>query len=127
MNERIEAGAACFEPVEFWPRTGEVHHATIKVTVKDGDHSETAIFKVEGTSDYPPDLQMAEKVRERHAADLSRIPKVASVELDDNNGIKIDVTVMDKDDIASVRRKVPPKIEDYVTEVTQYEHHDFPL
>ena len=64
VNEHLEPGAACFEPVEFWPRTGEVHHATIQVTVEDGNRSETTVFKVKGTSDYPPQLQMAEKVRE---------------------------------------------------------------
>jgi hypothetical protein len=107
--------------------TGEVHHATIQVTVEGGTHSETTILKVKGTSDYPPKLRIAEKVRERHAAELSKIPRVASVELDDNNGIKIDVTVMDQHDIASVRRMVPPKIEGYATEVTQYEWHAFAL
>jgi hypothetical protein len=125
INEHLEPGAACFESVEFWPRTGEVHHATIQVTVEDGNRSETAVYKVKGTSDYPPELQMAEKVRERHSAELSKIPHVGSVELDDDNGIKIDVTVMDKDDIASVRRMVPPKIEGYETEVTQYVGHAF--
>jgi hypothetical protein len=127
VNRHLEPGAACFESVEFWPRTGEVHHATIQVTVEGGNRTETSIFKVKGTSDYPPELQMAEKVRERHAAELSKIPHVASVELDDDNGIKIDVTVMDQDDIASVRRKVPPKIEGYETEVTQYIGHAFAL
>jgi len=125
VNEHLEPGAACFEPVEFWPRTGEPHHTTIQVTVEGGNRSETTAFKVKGTSDYPAELQMAERVRERYAAELSKIPHVASVELDDDNGIKINVTVMDRDDIASVRRKVPPKIEGYETEVTRYEVHGF--
>jgi len=56
---------------------------------------------------------MAEKVRERHEAELRKIPHVASVELDNDAGIKINVTVMDEDDIEAVRRQVPPKIEGY--------------
>jgi hypothetical protein len=129
----LEPGAACFESVYFWPRTGEVHHATIQVTVKSRNGSTTTSFKVKGTSDYPPELQAAEEVRERHEAELKRIPHVASVELDNKNGIKIDVTVniagltpeIFEDYLEDVRRQVPPKIEGYVTEVTQYSGHAY--
>jgi hypothetical protein len=128
VHDHLEPGAACFESVDFWPRTGEVHHATIQVTVESGSGSTATSFKVKGTSDYPPELQAAEEVRERHEAELKRIPHVASVELDNKNGIKIDVTVnivgltpeIFEDYLEDVRRQVPSKIEGYVTEVTQY-------
>ena len=62
-------------------------------------------------------------------AELAKITHVASVELDndDQDEIKIDVTVMDEDDIEDVRRQVPPKIEGYDTEVTQYVGHAYAL
>jgi hypothetical protein len=64
---------------------------------------------------------------------LKSIPHVASVELDNKNGIKIDVTVniagltpeIFEDYLEDVRRQVPPKIEGYVTEVTQYSGHAY--
>ncbi len=28
VHDRLEPGASCFESVDFWPRTGEVHHGT---------------------------------------------------------------------------------------------------
>jgi hypothetical protein len=40
LNEHLEPGAVCFESVEFWPTTGEVHRATIEVTVEGGNRSE---------------------------------------------------------------------------------------
>ena len=106
--------------VTFWPRTGEVQRATIRVTVEQGSRSTTRSLKVEGTSDYPPELRAAEEVRQRHAAELKKIPRVAGVQLDNQDGIKINVIVTDEDDIAAVRRLVPPKIEGYETEVTRY-------
>jgi hypothetical protein len=129
----LRPGGRCYAPVEFWPRTGEVHHATIHVTVHSGSVTTSASFKVKGTSDYPPELQAAEEVRQRHASELMKIPHVASVELDDNDRIKIDVTVSDlrltpdilEDYIEDVRRQVPPKIEGYDTEVTQYIWHGY--
>src|SRR6266852_3448349 len=78
---RLQPGKRCYAPVEFWPRTGEVHHATIHVSVYSSSSTISASFKVKGTSDYPPELQAAEEVRERHEAELKRIPHVASVEL----------------------------------------------
>ena len=82
---------------------------------------------------YPPELQAAEEVRERHEAELKRIPHVASVELDNKDGIKINVTVNDvglmpdifEAYLEDVRRQVPPKIEGYDTEVTQYVGHGY--
>ena len=87
-----------------------MHHATVQVTVTSDNGSVTTPFKIKGTSDYPPELQVAEEVRERHVSELKKIPRVASVELDDDNGIKINVTVMDKDDIEAVKRhRSPPQ------------------
>jgi len=129
INWRLQPGRRCFAPVEFWPRTGEVHHATIHVSAPSSSGSTSASFKVKGTSDYPPELQAAEEARQRHARELMKIPHVASVELDDKDGIKIDVTVKDWDlnYIEEVRRQVPPKIEGYDTEVTQYVWHAYEL
>jgi hypothetical protein len=137
MNYRgqLQPGQRCFEQVRFWPRTGDVSHGTIHVIVESGSGSTTTDFKFRGTSDYPPELQKAEEVRQRHEAELKKLPHVTSVELDndDKDGIKIDVTVDDTDgittkqDIEAVRRQVPPKIEGYYTEVTQYVHHAYAL
>jgi hypothetical protein len=125
----LQSGESCFEPVAFLPRTGDVRHGTIHVIVKSGGSSTNTDVKFVGTSNYPPELQAAEEVRQRHEAELKKIAHVASVELDndDNDGIKINVTVMDEDDIEDVRRQVPPKIEGYDTEVTQYVDHGFAL
>ncbi len=136
VRGHLQPGRSCYEPVQFWPRTGEVYHGTIRVTVKSGNGSTSKTFRVKGTSDYPPDLQAAEEVRQRHEAELKAIPHVASVELDnaDLEGrlegrvspaahgleIKINVTVNNHDDIDAVRKLVPPKIEGYDTEVTDY-------
>jgi hypothetical protein len=130
---RLQPGKRCYAPVEFWPRSGEVRHATIHVSAASSNGSTSASFKVKGTSDYQPELQAAEEVRQRHASELMKIPHVASVELDDNHGIKIDVTVNDsgltpdilEQYIEHVRRQVPLKIEGYDTEVTQYVWHAY--
>jgi hypothetical protein len=129
VSGHLEPGESCYEQVEFWPRTGDVSHGTIHVIVASGSRSNTTDFKFRGTSDYPPELQKAEEVRQRHQAQLMRLPHVGSVELDndDKDAIKIDLTVMDEDDIEDVRRQVPPKIEGYDTEVTQYVHHAYAL
>jgi hypothetical protein len=129
VNGTLRPGESCYEKVEFWPRTGDVRHCTIRVIVKSGSGSTSTKFKFRGTSHYPPELQAAEEVRQRHEAELEKIPHVASIELDneDQDGIKIDVTVMDEGDIEDVRRQVPPKIEGYDTEVTQYVGHAYAL
>jgi hypothetical protein len=134
--KHLEPGESCFQDVAFWPRTGEVYHGTIRVTASSSNGSTTRTFRVKGTSDYPPDLQAAEQVRQRHEAELKAIPHVASVELDNDDlegrdegrvsptahglGIKINVTVMNQDGIEAVHKLVPPKIEGYDTEVTDY-------
>ena len=127
VREHLQPGESCFEPVSFWPRTGDARHGTIQVIVKSGATSTNTDFKFEGTSNYPPELQAAEEVRNRHEAELKKIAHVASVELDNDDGIKINVTVADEDDIEDVRAQVPPKIEGYDTEVTQYVDHGFAL
>ena len=129
VSEHLEPGESCYEQVEFWPRTGDELHTAIHVIVKSASGSTKTEFKFKGTSDYPLELQAAEEVRQRHEAELEKIPHVASVELDkdDRDGIKINVTVMDEDDIEDVRRQVPPKIEGYDTEVTQYVEHAYAL
>ncbi|MGO9604238.1 MAG: hypothetical protein ACLQAT_12735 [Candidatus Binataceae bacterium] len=125
VHEHLEPDGRCYEPVEFWPRTGEARYGTIRVIVESSNGSASTYFKVKGTSDYPPELQAAEEVRQRHQSELKKIPQVASVELDNDDGIKIDVTVKDQDDVEDVRRLVPPKIEGYDTEVTQYAEHGY--
>jgi hypothetical protein len=127
MNVRgnLKPGESCFEHVDFWPWTGDVSHGTIHVVVKSGDSSTGTDFKFIGTSHYPPELQAAEEVRQRHEAELKKISHVETVELDDHDGIKINVTVTDEDDIEDVRRQVLPKIEGYDTEVTQHVGHAY--
>jgi hypothetical protein len=132
-GRHLNPGARCYAPVEFWPRTGEAQRATVHVTVTNADGSITTSFRITGTSDYPPELQAAEEVRQRHAVELMKIPHVASVELDDQDGIRINITVdaptaeILEDEIEEVRKQVPPKIEGYDTEVKQYVHHGYLL
>ncbi len=127
MNVRglLQPGKSCYEKVSFWPWTGDVSHGTIHVIVEIGSGSATTDYMFKGTSDYPPKLQKAEQVRQRHQAQLKKIQHVASVELDEDaqDRIKINVTVADKEDIEDVRRQVPPQIEGYDTEVTQHIGH----
>jgi hypothetical protein len=137
MNFRdyLQPGQSCFEQVRFWPWNGDVSHGTIQVIVKTAAGSVSTDFKFKGTSDYPPELQAAEVVRQRHEAELMKLPHVASVELDndDKDAIKIDVKVSDTDgikiehDIEAVRGQVPPQIEGYQTEVTQFADHAYAL
>lgn len=124
---QLEPGRRCFAQIDFWPRTGEEQHATIRVVIKDPSGYKNTFLKLTGASHYPPDLQAAEEVRQRHAAELKKIPHVASVELDNQDGIRINVTVEDEEDIAEVRKQVPPKIEGYDTEVTQIVGHAYAL
>jgi hypothetical protein len=64
-----------------------------------------------------------------------KLPHVASVELDndDKDAIKIDLKISDTDgikikhDIEAVRSQVPPRIEGYRTEVTQFTFHAYAL
>ena len=126
-QNRLEPGKRCFEEIQFWPRTGEEQHGTIRVVIKAPSGYKTTFLKFTGTSHYPPDLQAAEEVRQRHAAELKSIPKVKSVELDNDDGIRINVTVEDADDIPEVRKQVPPKIDGYDTEVTQFAERGYGL
>ncbi|HTR61465.1 MAG TPA: hypothetical protein VMH37_07150 [Candidatus Binataceae bacterium] len=126
-SEQLAPAERCFEQINFWPRTGEDQHATIRVVTKSPSGYTTTFVKLAGTSHYPPDLQAAEEVRQRHAAELKKIPNVASVELDNSDGIRINVTVKDEEDIPEVRKQVPPKIEGYDTEVTEYMEHAYGL
>jgi hypothetical protein len=126
-SEGLQPGQRCFANIDFWPRTGEEQHATIRVVIKGPSGYKTTFLKLKGTSHYPPDLQKAEEVRQRHADELKKIPHVASVELDNENGIRINVTVEDEEDIPEVRKQVPPKIEGYDTEVTQQIGHAYML
>lgn len=127
VRGHLEPGKSCHERVDFWPWTGDVSHDTIHVIVESGSGSNTTDFRFRGTSDYPPELQKAEVVRQRHQAELKKIPHVRSVELDEDkqDRIKIDVTVTDSEDIEGVRRQVPPQIEGYETEVTQFADHAY--
>ena len=92
-------------------------HDTIHVIVESGSGSNTTDFRFRGTSDYPPNCRRPRK-RQRHQAELKKIPHVRSVELDEDkqDRISIDVTVTDSEDIEGVRRQVPPQIEGYETE-----------
>lgn len=127
VRGHLEPGERCYQSVSFWPRTGEIQHGEIRVIVKAGNQSSSTYLKIRGTSDYPPELQAAEEVRQRHQAELMKIPHVASVELDDRDGIKINVTVKDDGELNAVRRLVPPRIEGYETEVTPYVIHGYGL
>jgi hypothetical protein len=135
MNVRgyLRPGRSCYEQVRFWPYNGDVSHGTIQVIVKTATGSVSTDFKFKGTSDYQRELQAAEVVRQRHEAELMKLPHVTSVELDndDKGAIKIDVKVSDTDgikikhDIEAVRSQVPQQIEGYQTEVAQFAFHAY--
>jgi hypothetical protein len=74
INRSLQPGHLCYAPVQFWPRTGDPQHATIHVTATGSKDSANAYFKAKGTSNYPPQLQAAEVVRERHATELMKDP-----------------------------------------------------
>jgi len=119
----LEPGKSCFQSISYWARTGGVHRGIVRVLVETGAGSallSSVSFNLVGSSNYPPELQAAEEVRERHERELKKIPHVASVELSNEDGIRINVTVRNDDDIPAVRKLVPPRIEGYETEVTEY-------
>ena len=124
---QLKPGERCFEPILFWPTTGEVKRATIRVDAEGPGITTTATVTVKGTSDYPPDLAAAEKVRERYAPELKKIPGVVAVELDKNDAIKMNIGVEDEEQIPAIRRKIPSQLGGYETEVTRYSSwsHDF--
>jgi hypothetical protein len=86
-----------------------------------GQH-QVASFPLTGSGEYTPELAAGDKAMRRHLGELTSVPHVAKVELDNTGGdIAIDVEVTDADKIDQVRRIVPPEIEGYRTEVTTYE------
>ena len=126
---QLKPGEHCFEPISFWPTTGEAKQATIRVDAEGPGITATATITVKGTSDYPPDLAAAEKVRERYEPELKKIPGVVAVELDKGDTIKMNIGADDEKQIPAIRRKVPSQLEGYETEVTRYSSwsHDYAL
>jgi hypothetical protein len=123
-RETLSPEASCLVPsVEFCPqRDGAVHGEVIAfVSAASGPH-QVVSFPLAGAGDYTPDLAAADKARRRHLGELTSLPHVAKVELDNTGGdIAIDVEVAEGNPIDPVRRAVPPEIEGYRTEVTTYE------
>jgi hypothetical protein len=77
------------------------------------------VFDLVGTASYPPALEAAERVRKRHADELMKIPNVDRVDLQ-QAGRDILIDVQTKGDIDKVRKAVPPSLEGYKVEVTQF-------
>jgi hypothetical protein len=123
-GETLQPGASCLVPsVEFCPqRDGAVHGEVLAFVNADSAQRQVVSFPLAGSGDYTPELAAADKAMRRHLDDLTNIPHVAKVELD-NQGrdIAIDVEVTEGYPIDPVRRAVPPEIEGYRTEVTTYE------
>ncbi|MGH7001066.1 MAG: hypothetical protein ACREEA_06120 [Stellaceae bacterium] len=124
----LAPGHRCFASINFCPEQSGISQGRVKVTVGKGSEASVAIFPVVGEADYSPELQAAEDVRKRHLAELMAIPKVHRISLDQSDDqILIDVEVEQNadgsktpDDIEEVRRQVPPTIEGYEVEVTEY-------
>ena len=100
----------------------------MKVRIE-GGKQQTATFKLIGDAIYSPELRAADEARRRHLDELMKIPHVAKVDLDPKDrDIFINVEVEQaptggdatKVRIDEVRRAVPPKIEGYDVEVTEY-------
>jgi hypothetical protein len=123
-------GDRCYETIAFCPEQSGVAHGHLKVTSHsparvDGrskslwENTRTQVFDLVGTASYPPALEAAERVRKRHADELMKIPNVDRVDLQ-QAGRDILIDVQTKGDIDKVRKAVPPSLEGYKVEVTQF-------
>jgi hypothetical protein len=128
--ESLGQGDRCYEEIAFCPEQSGVARGHLKVTSHsparvDGrseslwENTQTHAFDLVGTASYPPALEAAERVRKRHADELMKIPNVDRVDLQ-QAGRDILIDVQTKGDIDKVRRAVPPSLEGYKVEVTQF-------
>jgi hypothetical protein len=123
-------GGRCYETIAFCPEQSGVTRGHLKVTIRspvrvDGrskslwENTRTQVFDLVGAASYPPALEAAERVRKRHADELMKIPNVDRVDLQ-QAGRDILIDVQTKGDIHKVRKAVPPSLEGYKVEVTQF-------
>jgi hypothetical protein len=123
-------GGRCYETIAFCPEQSGVTRGHLKVTIRsparvDGrskslwENTRTQVFDLVGTASYPPALEAAERVRKRHADELMKIPNVDRVDLQ-QAGRDILIDVQTKGDIDKVRKAMPPSLEGYKVEVTQF-------
>ena len=128
--ESLGPGDRCYEEIAFCPEQSGVARGHLKVTSHsparvDGrseslwENTRTQVFDLVGTASYPPALEAAERVRKRHADELMKIPNVDRVDLQ-QTGLAILIDVQTKGDIDKVRNAVPPSLEGYKVEVTQF-------
>jgi hypothetical protein len=126
------AGDRCYEEIAFCPEQSGVTRGHLKVTSHsparvDGrseslwENTQTQVFDLVGTASYPPALEAAERVRKRHADELKKIPNVDRVDLQ-QAGREILIDVQTKGEIDKVRKAVPPSLEGYKVEVTQFRY-----
>jgi hypothetical protein len=125
-------GDRCYEEIAFCPEQSGVARGHLKVTSHsparvDGrseslwENTQTQVFDLVGTASYPPALEAAERVRKRHADELKKIPNVDRVDLQ-QAGREILIDVQTKGEIDKVRKAVPPSLEGYKVEVTQFRY-----
>ena len=125
-------GDRCYETFAFCPEQSGVARGHLKVTSHsparvDGrseslwENTQTQVFDLVGTASYPPALEAAERVRKRHADELKKIPNVDRVDLQ-QAGREILIDVQTKGEIDKVRKAVPPSLEGYKVEVTQFRY-----
>jgi hypothetical protein len=130
--ESLGPGGRCYETIAFCPEQSGVAGGHLKVTSHsparvDGrseslwESTQTQVFDLVGTASYPPALEAAERVRKRHADELKKIPNVDRVDLQ-QAGRDILIDVQTKGDIDKVRKAVPPSLEGYKVEVTQFRY-----
>ena len=123
-------GGRCYEEIGFCPEQSGVTRGHLKVTIHSParvngrskspwGNTRTQVFDLAGTASYPPALEAADRVRRRHADELMKIPNVDRVDLQ-QAGRHILIDVQTKGDIDKVRKAVPPSLEGYKVEVTQF-------
>jgi len=124
-------GGRCYEPIAFCPDQSGVARGHLKVTIHSParvrgrvsktlwENTRTQLFDLVGTASYPPALEAAERVRKRHLNELMKIPHVDRVDLQEA-GPNILIDVQTKGDVDEVRKTVPPSLEAYKVEVTQF-------
>jgi hypothetical protein len=116
--EELAPGDSCVVEVYFSP----IHHGKSvgQVEVISGDTAQRLIktFELSAEGDYPPELEAADDMLQRHETELLKIPHVLRLSLDDSDhDIAIRVDVAGERDIPDVERQIAPRLEGYRVEM----------
>jgi hypothetical protein len=127
----VAPGRKCFREFQFCPSHSGENTGQIKITVQGVHGPETQTIPIRAKAVYSSAIQSAEKVLDSHRTELMKFPHVKRVSLDkEGETISIKVEVKDDSDddedrtdeyIEQVQRMIPPQIEGYPVEVTNYE------